>query len=95
MQPDGLNGIFSYKFPMKQILISQRWAFICQRRQRGGCHCAGTLSRRESAGGQAGGGFDCPACSQRKATLLDHVGPAIERFNIRSDQWDQCLNGVR
>jgi beta-glucosidase len=32
---------------------------------------------------------------EEKATLLDHVGPTIERFNIRSDQWNQCLNGVQ
>ena len=30
-----------------------------------------------------------------KATLLDHKGPTVERFNIRSDQWNQCLNGVK
>ena len=29
-----------------------------------------------------------------KATLLDHKGPTLERFNLRSDQWNQCLNGV-
>jgi len=29
-----------------------------------------------------------------KAQFLDHKGPTIERFNIRSDQWNQCLNGV-
>ena len=27
--------------------------------------------------------------------LLDHKGPTVERFNIRSDQWNQCLNGVK
>ncbi len=32
---------------------------------------------------------------EEKATLLDHRGPTIERFNIRSDQWNQCLNGVQ
>ena len=30
-----------------------------------------------------------------KAQFLDHKGPTIERFNIRSDQWNQCLNGVQ
>ncbi|RYX86764.1 hypothetical protein EON83_00865 [bacterium] len=32
---------------------------------------------------------------EEKATLLDHRGPTVERFNIRSDQWNQCLNGVQ
>ncbi|MEI7807630.1 MAG: glycoside hydrolase family 3 N-terminal domain-containing protein [Verrucomicrobiota bacterium] len=32
---------------------------------------------------------------EEKATLLDHKGPTVERFNIRSDQWNQCLNGVK
>ena len=32
---------------------------------------------------------------EEKATLLDHVGPTLERFNLRSDQWNQCLNGVQ
>jgi beta-glucosidase len=32
---------------------------------------------------------------EEKATLLNHVGPTVERFNIRSDQWNQCLNGVQ
>ena len=32
---------------------------------------------------------------EEKATLLDHKGPTVERFNIRSDQWNQCLNGVQ
>jgi beta-glucosidase len=32
---------------------------------------------------------------EEKATLLNHRGPAVERFNIRSDQWNQCLNGVQ
>jgi len=31
---------------------------------------------------------------EEKAILLNHRGPTIERFNIRSDQWNQCLNGV-
>lgn len=29
-----------------------------------------------------------------KAILLNHQGPTIERLGIRSDQWNQCLNGV-
>ena len=32
---------------------------------------------------------------EEKATLLNHRGPTVERFNIRSDQWNQCLNGVK
>ncbi len=32
---------------------------------------------------------------EEKATLLHHRGPTVERFNIRSDQWNQCLNGVQ
>jgi len=32
---------------------------------------------------------------EEKATLLNHHGPTVERFNIRSDQWNQCLNGVK
>jgi beta-glucosidase len=32
---------------------------------------------------------------EEKATLLDHVGPTVQRFNIRSDQWNQCLDGVQ
>src|SRR5271166_5610385 len=32
---------------------------------------------------------------EEKATLLNHVGPTVERFNIRADQWNQCLNGVQ
>ncbi len=32
---------------------------------------------------------------EEKATLLDHKGPTVERFNIRSDQWNQCLSGVK
>jgi beta-glucosidase len=32
---------------------------------------------------------------EEKAMLLDHKGPTVERFNIRSDQWNQCLNGVK
>ncbi len=32
---------------------------------------------------------------EEKAIVLDHKGPTIERFNLRSDQWNQCLNGVK
>lgn len=32
---------------------------------------------------------------EEKAQFLNHTGPTIERFNIRSDQWNQCLNGVK
>jgi len=32
---------------------------------------------------------------EEKAILLNHRGPTIERFQIRSDQWNQCLNGVK
>jgi len=32
---------------------------------------------------------------EEKATLLNHRGPTVQRFNIRSDQWNQCLNGVK
>ena len=32
---------------------------------------------------------------EEKAQLLNHVGPTVQRFNIRADQWNQCLNGVR
>ncbi len=32
---------------------------------------------------------------EEKATLLNHRGPTVARFNIRSDQWNQCLNGVQ
>jgi beta-glucosidase len=32
---------------------------------------------------------------EEKATLLDHQGPTLARFNIRADQWNQCLNGVQ
>jgi beta-glucosidase len=31
---------------------------------------------------------------EEKGILLNHVGPVIERLNIRSDQWNQCLHGV-
>lgn len=32
---------------------------------------------------------------EEKATLLNHRGPTVTRFNIRADQWNQCLNGVQ
>jgi beta-glucosidase len=32
---------------------------------------------------------------EEKAQLLNHVGPTVQRFNIRADQWNQCLNGVK
>jgi beta-glucosidase len=32
---------------------------------------------------------------EEKAALLNHRGPTVKRFNIRSDQWNQCLNGVQ
>ena len=32
---------------------------------------------------------------EEKAEALNHVGPTLTRFNIRSDQWNQCLNGVQ
>lgn len=32
---------------------------------------------------------------EEKAILLDHKGRTVERFGIRSDQWNQCLNGVK
>jgi beta-glucosidase len=31
---------------------------------------------------------------EEKATLLNHNGPDVERFGIRSDKWNQCLHGV-
>jgi len=31
---------------------------------------------------------------EEKATLLNHRGPTVERFSIRSDRWNQCLHGV-
>ena len=31
---------------------------------------------------------------EEKAKLLNHRGTTVARFNIRSDQWNQCLNGV-
>jgi beta-glucosidase len=32
---------------------------------------------------------------EEKAQLLNHMGPTVKRFNIRADQWNQCLNNVR
>jgi beta-glucosidase len=32
---------------------------------------------------------------EEKARLLNHKGATVERFNIRADQWNQCLNGVK
>jgi beta-glucosidase len=32
---------------------------------------------------------------EEKAQLLNHKGSTVERFNIRADQWNQCLNGVQ
>src|SRR5256714_1982321 len=31
---------------------------------------------------------------EEKATLLNHNGPDVPRFNIKSDKWNQCLHGV-
>jgi beta-glucosidase len=31
---------------------------------------------------------------EEKAMLLNHRGTTVERFGIRSDQWNQCLHGV-
>jgi beta-glucosidase len=31
---------------------------------------------------------------EEKAMLLNHRGTTVERFAIRSDQWNQCLHGV-
>lgn len=31
---------------------------------------------------------------EEKAMLLDHKGPDLERLNILSDKWNQCLHGV-
>lgn len=31
---------------------------------------------------------------EEKAILLNHRGPDVSRFGIRSDQWNQCLHGV-
>ncbi len=32
---------------------------------------------------------------EEKAGLLNHAGPGVKRFNIKADQWNQCLNGVQ
>jgi beta-glucosidase len=32
---------------------------------------------------------------EEKAALLNHRGTTVTRFNIRADQWNQCLNGVK
>ncbi len=32
---------------------------------------------------------------EEKAQALNHVGPTLTRFNLRADQWNQCLNGVQ
>ena len=31
---------------------------------------------------------------EEKAILLNHRGPDIERFGIKSDKWNQCFHGV-
>ena len=31
---------------------------------------------------------------EEKAMALDHDGPDLERFGLRSDKWNQCLHGV-
>lgn len=31
---------------------------------------------------------------EEKATALDHDGPDLDRFGLRSDKWNQCLHGV-
>ncbi len=31
---------------------------------------------------------------EEKAAFLNHVAPDIERFNMKSDKWNQCLHGV-
>ncbi len=31
---------------------------------------------------------------EEKAVLLNHRGPDLERFGIKSDKWNQCLHGV-
>jgi beta-glucosidase len=31
---------------------------------------------------------------EEKAAALDHVGPDLTRFGLRSDKWNQCLHGV-
>lgn len=32
---------------------------------------------------------------EQKAQALDHKGPVLQRFGLRSDKWNQCLNGVQ
>ncbi|MCC9642436.1 glycoside hydrolase family 3 C-terminal domain-containing protein [Rhodopirellula sp. JC740] len=32
---------------------------------------------------------------EEKAIALNHNGPALRRFGLRSDKWNQCLNGVQ
>jgi beta-glucosidase len=32
---------------------------------------------------------------EEKAMLLNHKGTTVQRFGIRADQWNQCLNGVK
>lgn len=32
---------------------------------------------------------------EEKAAILNHRGTTVERFRIRADQWNQCLNGVK
>ena len=32
---------------------------------------------------------------EEKATLLNHKGPEVQRFHILSDNWNQCLHGVK
>jgi beta-glucosidase len=32
---------------------------------------------------------------QEKAQLLNHRGTTVQRFDIRADEWNQCLNGVK
>jgi beta-glucosidase len=31
---------------------------------------------------------------EEKAMVLNHRGTTVERFNLRADQWNQCLHGV-
>ena len=32
---------------------------------------------------------------EEKAMTLNHRGTTVERFGVRADQWNQCLNGVK
>lgn len=32
---------------------------------------------------------------EEKAQVLNHKGPVIRSINLRADQWNQCLNGVK